>query len=206
MAHSARLAKVAGNGVMMSWEPPSKLPPQSEHSSLALCAKVVGYTAISMARRIALFPRQDVADKATQAVGSDGWKKQDERQQSQPTVLLRGQKFLPLGTRQSQYPKGNPSESKADANPVKSPAQAIGDAILWHGSPRPQAYQPGVMRQSCEGRYRKRQGTGPASSELSFIGPLGGFHMLPISAGLAAMVTAGIVCWFLDTVSTDDSD
>jgi hypothetical protein len=30
--------------------------------------------------------------------------------------------------------------------------------------------------------------------------------MLPISAALAAMIAAGIVCRFLDTVSTDDSD
>jgi hypothetical protein len=29
---------------------------------------------------------------------------------------------------------------------------------------------------------------------------------LPISAALAAIVTAGIVCWFLDTMSADDSD
>jgi hypothetical protein len=62
------------------------------------------------------------------------------------------------------------------------------------------------MLQGCERRYRKRQGTVPASPELSVIGRLGGFHMLPISAALAAMIAAGIVCRFLDTVSTDDSD
>lgn len=30
--------------------------------------------------------------------------------------------------------------------------------------------------------------------------------MLPISVVLTAMVTAGVVCWFLDNVSADDGD
>ena len=30
--------------------------------------------------------------------------------------------------------------------------------------------------------------------------------MLPITAALAAMVSATVVCWFLDTVSTNEND
>ena len=60
------------------------------------------------------------------------------------------------------------------------------------------------------GSRRMRQGTVPASPELSFVEPLGGTTMVSIFATLAVTVTgvaiAALVCWFLDIVSTDDSD
>jgi len=61
------------------------------------------------------------------------------------------------------------------------------------------------MRQACEDSFASL-GNRSRFSRVKCHRPLGGFHMLQISAALAAMVAAGVVCWFLDTVSTDDSD
>jgi len=63
------------------------------------------------------------------------------------------------------------------------------------------------MRQGCEGRYRKPQGTVLASPGL-VVGrpPWGDFRMEPILAALVLMGAAGLLCLFFDAVSSDEGD